>query len=200
MRSVSMERRFLTVQVTFFRHFCRLYDDPICFETCSMCFFKSIWPRIVTNFFLIKPTDAPISQIYFVKKLYMFRAVPLPIIRSFPLYIRHSFQARLVVLESCHQTCMTYTSAECTVVNCWWWAEELPKTCRVSSQDKLGNLVRLMGGGCGDWMELAQDRDRWRALVSTVVNIRVPKMWGISWLAAEPVSFSRRTLLHGVSK
>jgi len=35
-----------------------------------------------TDFFLIKPTDALISQIYFVKKLYMFRAVPLPIIRS----------------------------------------------------------------------------------------------------------------------
>jgi hypothetical protein len=38
----------------------------------------------------------------------------------------------LNVLESCHQTCMTYTSAECTVENPWWWAEELPETCRVS--------------------------------------------------------------------
>jgi len=29
---------------------------------------------------------------------------------------------------------------------------------------------------CGDWMELAQDRDRLRALVGTVRNLRVPKM------------------------
>ena len=40
--------------------------------------------------------------------------------------------------------------------------------------------LQEVGGGCGDWMELARDRERWRALVSMVMNFRVPKMWGIS--------------------
>ena len=34
--------------------------------------------------------------------------------------------------------------------------------------------LQEVGRGCGDWMELAQDRDRWWALVSTVTNLRVP--------------------------
>jgi hypothetical protein len=67
-------------------------------------------------------------------------------------------------------------------------------------EDNIKMDLQEVGGGCGDWMELAQDRDMWQALVSMVRNTRVPKMRGISLLAAEPVSFSRRTLLHGVSK
>jgi hypothetical protein len=31
-----------------------------------------------------------------------------------------------------------------------------------------------VGGDRGDWMELAQDKDRWQALVGTVRNFRVP--------------------------
>ena len=56
-------------------------------------------------------------------------------------------------------------------------------------QDDIKMDLQEVGRGCGDWMELAQDRDRWRALVRTARNLWVPKMRGISLLAAEPVSF-----------
>jgi hypothetical protein len=55
-------------------------------------------------------------------------------------------------------------------------------------EDNIKMELQEVGGDCGDWMELAQDRDRWRALVSSVRNLRVPKIRGISCLAAEPVS------------
>ena len=47
-------------------------------------------------------------------------------------------------------------------------------------EDNIKTDLQEVGEGCGDWMELAQDRDRWRALVSTVMKLRVPKMWRIS--------------------
>ena len=41
-------------------------------------------------------------------------------------------------------------------------------------EDNIRMDLQEVGRGCGDWMELAQDRDEWRALVSTVMNFRVP--------------------------
>ena len=41
-------------------------------------------------------------------------------------------------------------------------------------EDNIKIDLQEVGGGCGDWMKLVQDRERWRALVSTVMNFRVP--------------------------
>jgi len=55
--------------------------------------------------------------------------------------------------------------------------------------------LQEVGGGCEDGVELAQDRDRWRALVSTVMNLRGSQNAG-NFLT----SCRTRTLLHGVIK
>jgi hypothetical protein len=41
-------------------------------------------------------------------------------------------------------------------------------------EDDITMDLQKVGGGCGNWMELAQDRDRWRAFVGTVRNFPVP--------------------------
>jgi hypothetical protein len=41
-------------------------------------------------------------------------------------------------------------------------------------EDNIKIDLREVGGGPGDWMELAQDRDSWRALVGTVRDFQVP--------------------------
>jgi hypothetical protein len=50
-----------------------------------------------------------------------------------------------------------------------------------------------------DWIEMAQDRDRWREHVTAVMNYLIPYIVGNFLTSRKPASFSRRTLLHGVN-
>jgi hypothetical protein len=41
-------------------------------------------------------------------------------------------------------------------------------------KDRITMDLKKIGWGSVDWIQLAQDRDRWRDLVNTVMNLRVP--------------------------
>jgi hypothetical protein len=41
-------------------------------------------------------------------------------------------------------------------------------------EDNIKMDLQEVGGGRGDWMEMAQDRDRWRVFVGTVRDFWVP--------------------------
>ena len=87
-------------------------------------------------------------------KLYMFRTVPLSVIRSFSLYTQQWYMSYrfadslqtgsgcfiLIPLASYQQTFMTHTIAVCTAENSWWWTEELSRTCRVLFQEKIWEI------------------------------------------------------------
>jgi hypothetical protein len=60
---------------------------------------------------------------------------------------------------------------------CWWGKPEGKRPLGRSIrrwEDNIKMDLQKIGGGRGDWMELAQDRDRWRALVGKVRDFRVP--------------------------
>ena len=89
-------------------------------------------------------------------KLYIFRAVPLPIIRS--LFTINS--AMVYVIQVCN-SCRAGTSWSCSKavykpvwhipllsvqwINSWWWTEELSETRRFSCLNKFVRLVHLVG-------------------------------------------------------
>jgi hypothetical protein len=122
-----------------------------------------MWPCcIVTNFLIIKQTRCTnFSNLFWNETLHVLDSCrvhhqELFTVHSAMVYvIRTAFEQQdhdrthsiliLLLLESCLQTCMTYTIAECTVNNSWWWTEELSKTCGVSLQNKFEKLVYPVG-------------------------------------------------------
>jgi hypothetical protein len=65
-------------------------------------------------------------------------------------------------------------------------------------EDNIRMDIREIGWEAVDWIHLTQDRDKWRALVNTIMNVGVEKSFLTRW---ESISFSKRnlTLLHTVS-
>ena len=116
-------------------------------------------------FLIIKPTRCTnFSKFYFGMKLYMFRTVPLSIIRSFSLYTQQWYMLYrfadnlrggsgwkcssipilpsfiLILLASCQQTCITHTIAVCTVRNSSWWKRNCPKHVEFYSKIKFWEI------------------------------------------------------------
>jgi hypothetical protein len=56
--------------------------------------------------------------------------------------------------------------------------------------------LREIGWDGTDWIDLTQDRDQWRALVNTVMNLRVPENARKFFSACTIGSFSRRAQLR----
>jgi hypothetical protein len=60
----------------------------------------------------------------------------------------------------------------------FWWGD-LREGNHLEDPDIGGRIIlkwifKMWDGGGMDWIDMAQDSDRWRALVNAVMNLRVP--------------------------
>jgi hypothetical protein len=65
-----------------------------------------------------------------------------------------------------------------TIINLQLWDRSLSQgTPRHRCEDNIKMCLREIGWGGMEWIDLVQNRDQWKALVNTVMNLRVP--WNI---------------------
>jgi hypothetical protein len=109
------------------------------FDTCTNrpTNFTFMWPCIVRNFLIIKPTRCTNFANVFWNET-------LCVSDSFSVHHQelpgwNCISILILLLESCLQTCMTYTIDVCTVNNSWWWTGELSETCSFISKINLRN-------------------------------------------------------------
>jgi hypothetical protein len=102
-------------------------------------YFKTVWPCIVIDSLWIKPTDALSSSFIGITTLHVSGSLSahhqefLAIHRhwyNLCSLVTEWYQAQVTKLHKLHQY-------RCTAKNSWWWAERLPKTCRVLIPIKL---------------------------------------------------------------
>ena len=101
----------------------------------------------------------------------------------------HPCQPKLVAVFLCetNKLCIDKGRGPLGIPKCRW-------------EDNIKVDLREVGLGVMDWIDLAQDRDRWQALVNVVMNHQVPSNAGNYLCSLGPVRLSGRPLLHGVSQ
>jgi hypothetical protein len=67
---------------------------------------------------------------------------------------------------------------------------------RRRGEDNITMYLREIRWGVMDWIDLTQDRDQWRALVDTVMNLQVPYNVGKFLSVCATGGFSRKAQLH----
>jgi hypothetical protein len=72
--------------------------------------------------------------------------------------------------------CSAYEGGDRCVQDLVWKPEGMRRFWRPRHrwEDNIRMDFQEVGCGCVDWILLAQDKDRWRALVSVVMNLLVP--------------------------
>jgi hypothetical protein len=84
----------------------------------------------------------------------------------------------------------------------YWWESQKEKSLERPRRRWLDNIkinLKLIGWGGMDWIDLAQDRDQWSALVNTEMNLRVPQNARKFSNSYTTGGYSGRAQLHEVS-
>ena len=95
-----------------------------------------VWINIDNVSFIIKPTRCTnFTNLFWHETLHV----------SDSSFVHLQEFIHCTMLESCLQTCTTYTIADCTVNELVMMEKELSETCRVSCQNEFVKLVHLVG-------------------------------------------------------
>jgi hypothetical protein len=184
------------------------------FFTRPFPYFTFTWPRIVTDFFIIKPTRCTNFTNLFWRETTCFGQFACPSSGVYSLYTqqRHmsyrfvdSFRAGAYAPARNLYVCHIPQLYSVQWINSWWWTDELSETCRVSCQNKLVKLVHLVGVIIEKVINMLMERGlvyQTRAVVPLYVLgtmlLYLPWRKGEFSIVWRTVVLSKRTLFYAV--